>query len=144
MVKPKFECCLFKVQTEIQAQKCYVFVNVIYIGCKGWNTLPDRSPGFTYIATNCFVFTSWNIILSLQQATQIQTDLVLFDLSQQENSITGTKIFQKYFPVHTKWYVAAICCCSEGVVGYQNVLQQHVIYCVPAHPGFDSKPPQNK
>ena len=33
---------------------CYV----IYIGCKGWNTLPDRSPGFTYIATNCFVFTS--------------------------------------------------------------------------------------
>ena len=43
--------------------------------------------------------------LSLQQATQIQTDLVLFDLSQQENSITGTKIFRKYFPVHTKWYV---------------------------------------
>ena len=58
MVKPKFECCLFKVQTEIQAQKCYVFVYVIYIGCKGWNTLPDRSPGFTYIATNCFAFTS--------------------------------------------------------------------------------------
>ena len=97
MVKPKFECCLFRVQTEIQAQKCYVFVYVIYIGCKGWNTLPDRSPGFTYIATNCFVFTGWNIILSLQQATQIQTDLVLFDYRNKKIQSQGQRFFNNIF-----------------------------------------------
>ena len=31
MDKPKFDHCLFKGQTEISAQKCYVFVYVIYI-----------------------------------------------------------------------------------------------------------------
>ena len=112
--------------------------------CKDWNILPDRSPSVTYIATNCFVFTGWHRILPLQQAAQIQIDLVLFDLSQQENFNHRDKDFRKYFPVHAQWFVAAICCCSQGVVGCQNVLQQHVIYCVPVHPGFDSKPEQNK
>ena len=84
--------------------------------------------------TNCFVFTGWNRILSLQQAAQIQIDLVLFDLSQQENSITGTKIFANIFQymhsdlllqfvaVQKEQLVARMCCSNMSSTVLLSIL----------------------
>ena len=48
----------------------------------------------------------------------------------------GQKFSKTFYSTHK-----VICCCdlycSQGKVGCQNVLQQHVIYCVPVHPGLE-------
>ena len=98
MGKPKFDHCLFKGQTEISAQKCYVFVYVIYIGCKGWNTLPDRSPGVTYVVTN---FCHCNKLLKFKQ--------IWFCLIYRNNKIQSQG--QRFSLIFSST-CTVICCCD--------------------------------